>query len=273
MTGEDQTIASLLNSFSPSGTALLEWLKPHIDDSMLWEIADADSGYLIEENFAVLSSIRDEQRMPSPLRWSPREALEIVRSSGPGSWPWNDTEGEWSHLIQAFSCAVLLKAANDPESFKYILAENEAIIQLIDSILRLGADAMQNALSFLCWRVLTCTPDAELVTSEFEIVNEEYPFFVMAILLLRVAAFEPGQDATEFKLLAEWIVFEEAWVRSQDCEGYGPEWLLGLTNYVQQHARWRQVISDVLLDPAKGIPEPAASALRGIAERILPRLS
>ena len=37
-------VINLLNHFNPSETALLDWLRPYIDDSLLDEIAAAEGG-------------------------------------------------------------------------------------------------------------------------------------------------------------------------------------------------------------------------------------
>ena len=50
-------IVKLLHHFNPSETALLDWLRPHIDDSLLEEIAAADYGYKAEEHFEALIPI------------------------------------------------------------------------------------------------------------------------------------------------------------------------------------------------------------------------
>ncbi|MEO7716519.1 MAG: hypothetical protein ABIY70_09970 [Capsulimonas sp.] len=259
----DPTIDALLNSFYPSGTALLDWLKPHIDDSILQEISYADYGRRVNAHYGILVAIRDEQKIPSPLEWCPRETLELMRWSEPEDPEWGPgSTGERGHWIRIFSCAVLLKAADDPDSMKILDSENDTLIQFVASALWLGPEAIHHALQFLSWRILRMMDD------------DEYPFFAMAILLLRAAEFAPGSDSEELRQLADWIVIEEELVRGKLNWGCASvEWLLGLMNFDQRHNRWREVTSAVLLDPAKNIPEPAASALREIAERIAPRSS
>ncbi|BDI28983.1 hypothetical protein CCAX7_10340 [Capsulimonas corticalis] len=275
----DPTIEALLQGLSPSSTSLLEWLKPIIDDSMLRDIAYADYGLNEEEYFAALVPIRDGHKIPDPLPWFPREALHLRRWSEPDDPVWKphnlgpnnemnragliwkpQARGERGHWIRFFSCAVLLRAADDVESQDYITEENDTLIQFIASALRLGADAVDHALRLLYWRTLRMSSD-----------KYEYPFFAMAILLLRVTQFEKGSNAKELQMLADWVIAEEARGRLEIWRVESEEWLLGLTNFDQRHDRWREVASAVLMDPSTGIPEPAASTLREVAGRIAPR--
>jgi hypothetical protein len=150
---ENNRDISLLLPFKPSESALLDWLRPHIDDSLLPEIAAADYGVQSDEDFAALLPIRDQQIIPFPLRWIPREVLELIRWSEPEDPAWKPgSTGTRGHLMRAFSCAVLLKAADNPETRGYIEGENDTLIQLISSVLYLGREACENALRFLCWR-------------------------------------------------------------------------------------------------------------------------
>jgi hypothetical protein len=266
LASEDRAIDALLHQYSPSNTALFDWLKPHIDDSMLQEIAGADYGLYKEEYFQALVPIRDDPKIPIPLEWPPIEVLETVHWYEVDSPSWNSSlNSEQGHWIRLFSCAILLKAGDAPEARDYTEEENSILIQLVDSALWLGNEATHNALRLLCWRILCVAP---------EDADDDYPFFVMAILILRVALFEAGQDPSELILIVNWVIAAEARARNDEKRSLDTdEWLLGLTNRGQKHDRWRKVASAVLLNPTKNIPEPAASALRGIAERILPRLS
>ena len=278
MACNDPQIETLLNHFSPSDAAILEWLKPIIVDSMLRDIAYADFGLDEEEYFAALVPIRDGHKIPDPLPWFPREALNLTRwlepddpvwkpdylgpnnEMGSGGLIWKPQAcGERGHWIRFFSCAVLLKAADDVESQDYITEENDTLIQFIASALWLGSDAVDHALRLVCWRTLRMSSD-----------NEEYPFFAMAILLLRMTQFEKGSNAKELQMLADWVIAEEARTRIGLWRVESEEWLLGLTNFDQRHNIWRKVISDVLLDSSKRLPKPTAFKLREIAERIAP---
>ena len=179
------------------------------------------------------------------MRWSEPEATE---------WKPRST-GTRGHLLRAFCCAVLLKAADVPETRDYISSENETLIQLIASVLHLGNEASESALCFLCWRV-----------SRQSIDEAETPFFILALLLLRVALFEPHQDEASLILLADWLVDEEAHVRTVISRS--EDWLLGLTFHDIRHEVWRKITKEVLLDSAKSFSEPTATAMRNIVNRL-----
>jgi hypothetical protein len=67
--------------------------------------------------------------------------------------------------------------------------------------------------------------------------------------------------------LADWVVTEEARVRIVFSKS--EEWLLGLTYFNAEHEVWRKVARQVLLDPAKGLSEDTAIAIRNIANRLI----
>jgi hypothetical protein len=160
--------------------------------------------------------------------------------------------------MRAFCCGVLLQAADAPETRELLSSENNTLIVLVESALCLGKDASDSTRRFLAWRV-------QRMPTDFE----ERPFFAMALLLLQAALFEPDQDATDLNLLCEWVTAEESKARAVQgewCEN--EEWLLGLTNFDQRHEVWRRVAQEVLLNPAKSFPEPAATKMRDIARRL-----
>ena len=260
MAWKSRIINLLLSRLSPSGTALLGWLGPQINDSMLWEIAAADYGYKDSEYFQSLKPIRDHQRIPVPLTWLPKEVLELKRWSEPEDQTWKPGSiGPRGHLIRAFCCGVLLKAADEPETQNYIDGENETLIQMTGSVLYLGHEATENALRLLSWRIL-----------RLSVLDEEYPFFALGLLLLSAALFKPGQDGSDLKLLAEWVILEETRTRKGPMALSASEnWLLDLTYFNQKHEAWRRLSHQVLTDPTKGFPPPAASAMQAIINALI----
>ncbi|MEO7716518.1 MAG: hypothetical protein ABIY70_09965 [Capsulimonas sp.] len=263
MAGENQTIDVLLQRYSHSGTALLDWIRPRIDNSMLQEISQADYGFDAHKKLAALLQIRDEPQIQLPMEFGTQEVLELIRWSGPDDRDWREDDWEHNHLRRAFCCAVLLTIADNRKARANLTHENSSLITLVESSLLLGAEAIHNTLGLLCWRILRMTP-------EDEAADGEYPFFAMAILLARVAIFEPEQDPSELTLLSNWVVAEEARAQLERWRVESDEWLLGLTNFDSRHDRWRKVALEVLIDPPMRIPEPAASALLGIAEKFVP---
>lgn len=252
----------LLLRIGPSETALLDWLTPHIDDSLLGEIAAADYGSEEKEHFEALKSIRDQRRIPIPLRWVPREVLELMRWSEPEDPSWKPgSAGTRGHLIRAYCCTLLLKASGAPEMKLYTSSENDTLIQMIASVLYLGREATEAASRFLCWCL-----------SRLAASDKEYPFFVLGLLLLRAALFMPGENGIDLEVLAEWTIQEERQVRQEQSNLVeSDKWLLGLINFAQKHEAWVRVSEEVLSDPSKEFPEPAASAMREIVNRILPQ--
>ena len=233
---------------------------PHVSNSMLWEIADADFGFENKQHSEALLPIRDCQEIPIPLRWIPSEVLNLMRWSEPEDLTNPGSRGTRGHLIRAFCCAVLLKAADEPETQDLINPVNETLIQMIASVLYLGREATESASHFLCWRIL-----------RFPLWDNEYPFFALGLLLLRAALFRPGENGSDLKLLAEWVIREEKRLRCYPLTlPVSESWLLGLTLHDQRHDVWRRVAQDILLNTTKDFPHPAASAMRAVAIRLTP---
>ena len=252
------SIEDLLLRLAPSETAFLSWLCPHIDDSLLTEIAAADGGFDEEANFQALKQIQDGHKLPVPLPWIPKEVLQLMCWSEP-ALSLSIRQQREGHLIRAFCCAVLLQAANEPETRDHLGSENSVLIQMVASALYLGKDASKSAMRLLCWRAMLLPRD-----------YDEYPFFVLALLLLYAAVFEQHQDGESLSLLADWGMAEELRARMQS--GAVPKseaWLLGLTYHDSYHHAWKRLTQQILLDPTKSFPEPTATKLREIAGRLV----
>ena len=251
-------VTDLLLRLGPSETALLDWLNPQIDDSMLQEIAAADYGHRESEHFQALLPIRDHQQIPIPLEWVPDEVLELMRWSEPDDPHWAPgSAGTRGHLIRAFSCAVLLRVAAAPKMWRH-MDHDDTLIQLIGSVLTLGQAASESALRFLCWYALNVPAE-----------NEDDPFFALGVLMLRVALFQPGEDTAELIRLADWVTAVESKVRASEDTVPEDEWLLGLTTG-QKHDVWRTLVPKVLRSTAQAFPGPAADAMQEIVNRLVP---
>jgi hypothetical protein len=263
MSWKSRVINLLLYRLDPSETALLDCLSSRIDDVLLWEIAAADYGIQKEDYFTALKRIRDEQVISVPLDWVPLEVLNLTRWTEPINPYQNSGRSKRDgHLIRAFACSILLRA-DDPEKLPFTTEENENLIQMIASVLALEREMRESASRFLCWRILRMPPYAQ-----------EAAFFALGLLILRAALFEEGQDGSELKLLADWVVREETRVRRAVFEVEESEnWLVGMTSIGltysgMRDATWRYVAQKVFLDPNKHFPEPSARALRAIARRL-----
>jgi len=261
----ENPINDLLQRLDPSETALLDWLVPHLDDSHLREIAALDGGGMAAEFYQALKPIYERQPLPVPLTWMPRAVLELGRWSRPEApqkyiaRPYS--KGTQGHLIRTFCCAVLLRAADDPETQGRLAYESDTLILLVDSVLRFGEEASESALRFLCWRVLRLSEDFE-----------EFPFFLMALLLLYVALYQRGQNSSGLNLLIDGVLAEETRARARLAyilDAYdSEEWLLGLSGLSSCNEDWRILAQALLLDPVKGFPRPIAAKLRDIVKRL-----
>lgn len=242
-----------LSRFNPSERVLFDWLRKRVNDSMLREIAEADYGMDAEEHFKALVKLRDGEKLPVPLRWVPREVLELIRWSKPDEPSCKPgCRSSRDHLKRAFACTLLLRAAAEPENIGYTSGENETIIQLVESAIALGNEATEVALSFLCW----CFPRVSAL--------DERPFYAMAILLLQVFLSKHDKQGEELLVTCDWVINEEARVRSNDVWNLAISnwWLLGLTFHNQRHQAWESLTRKILLEPSKPHPSKAAETLQ-----------
>lgn len=270
----------LTETFPPDQAALLEWLAEQVDDRLLGEIARADYGSDYSEHFKILKAIRDELAIPAPLRWIPKEVLELTRWSEPENPALKSSltsiEG---HLNRAFSCTVLLIAGGDQQSADYIDGENQTLIQLVASVLVLGEEAPRLTLQMLVWRLFSTTT----------LVVEDRPFFALAILLLIIALNNVPLkkvktkakvkervlliDGAKLKLLAEWVMEEEAQVRKEAGRYYSTgltnRWLFDLTFFNLREDKWVELGRQLLLDPPNPHPPEADESLRLIGSALV----
>jgi hypothetical protein len=221
---------------------------------MAEEIASADYGYGFRENVPILRDIRNLGKLPSRLKWFPREVLELERWSTPARY---DRRG---HLKRAFACGVLIEAGGDPANYGYIDAENETLASLLDSVRVLGVAFSQPALRLVTWRLLLPEP-----------LHDEYPFFACAVLLLSVDTGILHREPDSLMLLADRVLAAEAQVRNEN-EEYGwnesDQWLLGLTLFDQRHGLWKALARDILLNPRRPHPALAAGRLIEIGQKL-----
>ena len=261
----------------PSPRDLLDWLRPHLDDARLEVIARAEYGLWAEQYLVHLRRLRDDGDLDPVHVIQALEVLELTRWSEPDHPEGADLHGRSGHVLRAFCCAVLLRAAVDPDmpNRDFVSGENKTIIQLIASALALGQEASAASLRLLAWRA----------SSPIDGLNEgEYAFLALGILLL-ATTLDSGEDSGLWlRQLAEWVVAIEAVVFSREQRDRkqprlwsdkawlwveNSAWLLGLTNYDQRHETWRAVTWSVLVEPASPPPPAAAAALQAIAERLI----
>jgi hypothetical protein len=261
------------------------WLRAHIDDAMLEEIAAADYGTDVEHYLRALKRIRDEPwqsnevlvrpskgKAQVPVWYQALEVLELMRWSEPENSQ-QEEEQTVGHLIRAFCCVVLLRVAASPANCytANINTESETIIQLIASVLSLEQEAIELTLQLLGWRMLSLPVD-----------NEECPFFAMGILLLATALYSSGKNGTLLRQLSELVFKEEERIRLMFAEEFrqtSPQWLFGLKYFEDSKGRgyiaeqrvdqWKNIACKVLLNPPEPHPTEVAGLLREIGTRIV----
>jgi hypothetical protein len=222
----------LLDWFPPCGDALLAKCGKLVSDDMLNEISQADYGMDASAHFAALAPIRDTARVPTPMPWEPKEVLEPIRWSQPEDPTWKPgSTGERGHVMRAFCCAALLRAAAEPENDGHFSGENETLIQLIYSALILNSGFPEATGSYLTWRIPRMRGD-----------DEERPFFAFGLIALLVLL-KPGSLTTSnIDTLVSFVEQAEADVRCPmgDCT---PEMIqasfLSWTYHSLRHAAWR----------------------------------
>ena len=210
-----------------------------VTDDMLVEISEVDYGTDADEHLAALHKIRDSGRPLSPLEWKPLEVLELMRWSEPDEpEPNNRSSGQRGHIMRAFCCAALLRAAADPvnKCQLFVDSQNEALGPLIDSAVSIDRGLPAAAASFLTWGI-DCLDEAE----------ELRPFFGFGLLALALLS-APGRfsesDADE---LVAFIERAEICARNPP-EAYKPHFdfivgssFLQFTVYNQRHSTWRSL--------------------------------
>jgi hypothetical protein len=211
----------------PSKDALLDLAFQQVDDSMLREIALADYGADAAAHLQALLAIKHGQ-VPAPMKWEPREVLELTRYSEPEDpTSKHESDGKRKHWMRLLSCAILIRAASEPENFGYFIAEDYTIIQLVDSALKLGPTTSLAALQFLCW----CIEYRNL-----DDWNQDRPYFAVAIMLLAVLL-----DKCDLKTAQYLIAAAHSEVIA----------LTQLFNSSHLPEKWKDLTRRVLCDPAQ----------------------
>ena len=211
-----------LGQLEPSSDELLRIVLVHVDDSMLREIAAADYGQDFDEHLEQLAAIKSGKIL-APMRWEPKEVLELIRWSEPEDPTWSPgSTGDRGHWMRLFACAALLRAAAEPANEGHFTGEDSTIIQLVDSVMKLGEKTSMAALKFLCW----CMQARSLS-------DWDRPYFAVAILILLVQL-----DKSDLSILG----FLEAATRSDDLAR--TEMFSGC----QKTKTWHKLIRNVLIE-------------------------
>jgi hypothetical protein len=251
---------TLRRAFPPSPDDLLLAASSRVTDDMLVEISEADYGMNAEENLAQLRLIRDHQKIAAPMGWEPKEVLELIRwsePSDPGRKP--GRTGERGHIMRAFACAALLRAAAEPANCVYFEGEDATLARLIDSALYMGKDLSEAAARFLTWRIPQLDSD------------QDRPFFAFGLLCVGMAATGPSTDPAVLAEAAKWVEAEESAQRAALGEllaAHGKDWLTGLVWHTQKGETWTAIARSIH-SLAAGIRDvDTRQRIQGIAARV-----
>lgn len=224
--------------------ALLEWLRPRITEPMLLAIAEADGGYDVDEHLAALRGIVGCGRVPVPLEWEPREALELSQ------W----VEGlDVDHVQRAFCGAVLCLAELGPEPGG-VGALVDRLAVLLESCAILGAEVLAHAEGLL----------VALMESD-ECETDERAFAALGLLLAAVQR-DPQEPRLE-PLAAHLLALDADLVRKNDYVHPEFGFVLGATCYTQRHKVWQRLVHDTF---AAWHDDPSRPALTEVVRRLRP---
>jgi hypothetical protein len=219
---------------------LLTWVSGRLDAADLEAIARADYETDWPRHLAALRRIVGGSLRPlRPLRWHPREVLELVRWSEPGA---GATGG---HLRRLFACTVLLLAAIEPAGRGCTHSINASLAAATESIVGAFPERRGSFLALL-----------DALEARGEAFGPERAFLPLA----RLVALSPG-DAPPEALVAE---VERADRLASACraQAVGPArapaapwgWVIEVTTYDQRAKLWRSLLKGVLAskqdDPA-----------------------
>ena len=172
------------------------------------------------------------------------------------------------HTNRAFACAILLRAGGDPETCDYLCGENDTLVQLLVSVVRLMDRELQRATAQrVAWRL---GPDST------DRVDLELPaFFELALFLLSFFLEEPLFDDLILVRWADSLIDAENRVREKlgyhapDVQADTQRWLLGLTHYDQKHDAWEALARRVQSDASRLSSDVARAKVVDISVRVL----
>lgn len=249
----------LLKAFPPAPDALLDLLRARVDDEMLDEMSRADNGEDAEYHLREGRHIRDSGTIRETRFCVPTQVLEAVRGWKPDD-PQSGARGERGHLMRAFSCAALLRAATTGDNAGYIFEEPYNAAQLVSSALVLERDVQLAAARFFAWRIPGMGE------------NEGRAFFAFALLLLAVLLREDRLSDAALADAAEWMRAEEAAGQAAlhpRMVVEGAPWLLRLEPLYQQYDSVWRAFARRLAQEADALTEPTRSTLQTLVRQLV----
>jgi hypothetical protein len=223
-------MTDILISFSPNADNLLRGVARQVNDSMLAEIAAADYGSSFHENLVHLRRLRDQASFATPMRWNPREVLELIRWSQPDDPNWKPgSPGERGHWMRAFACSALLRAAGVQENVDLREGWNQTLIQLIDSLRAIAPELYQPAAAFLAWLIPRSKDDKN---------TEELGFFFVGLLWFALHLQATDEVVVALSELAD---VEAKRQNERKLWRESSRWLLGTTLFDLRHTSWERL--------------------------------
>ena len=210
--------------------SLLAALRAQLTPKAAIEIAKSDWGNGWHRHHQAVLEIVETGLIPHPLRWYPRETLELTR------WQRGDAT---DHVARAFAAAVLVCAHVVPDANPNGELQ-DSLAPLIESAWHLGLDEVE---AFLRWvaQVRGHEPDGA---------------WALLGLILTVARRAP--DEPRLPALIERLEGAVAALHPYDAD---PAWLYGTTNFRQSFDQWRALVAATLA-PTPDLP-PALVRLAG----------
>lgn len=129
-----------------SAPALFIWVSREISSLSLRIIAGADYERDLEAHLAALKRlVQGDLSVIRPLRWEPREVLELTRYDQIPS----DSGDSERHLRRLFASVVLLMAAVEPTNAGFTNSDTLALFNAIESVLRRFSSQQHDLLALL----------------------------------------------------------------------------------------------------------------------------
>jgi len=233
---------ALLDRFPPSATALLDLAKTHVDDALLWVVANSDYGHRAEEAFVDLRVIRDRGIIPTPISFSLSEVLCLSRWHDPDTWnrPYDiaNLSVTQGNFIRFFACAAILGAKADP-LLEFPVDDFDADFALcLRSAGELGEEFNQAFASWLTWLLqkyefpnvdnirqqFLATPPDSRESKRKAIIEElqaatlgcDHPHLAaLALLAISLRMNSPNMSELDLDAIAKWVLQIEQTQRDQ----------------------------------------------------------
>ena len=107
-------------------TALFSWIRATVPDESLQANAQADYRVDEEQHLAALRRIAaGDLQVLSPLKWHPREVLELTRN---GTIASTDASARQRHQRRLFACLALLYAATELANDGHTIRDRKSVV-------------------------------------------------------------------------------------------------------------------------------------------------